>query len=94
MKKHLVLLATAIEYRHLPNARADDAQFTAFLNITSAIAAAVALLFLVIGGFRYIISRGDPQGTARARDTIIYSVVGLVVVIVAFSIITFVLNNI
>lgn len=62
-------------------------------NITT-IAATIggigAVLMVVYGGFRYIISYGDPQKTTDARKTIIYALVGLAVIVVAGSAIIFV----
>jgi hypothetical protein len=58
------------------------------------IAAAVALLIIVISSFRMVISRGNPQDIAKARDAIIYASVGLVITMVAFSIVTFVVGRI
>ena len=62
------------------------------LSVVFVIAGSVALLVLVIGGFRYIISRGDPSATAQAKNTIIYGLIGLVVVVVATSIVALVVS--
>ena len=51
------------------------------------IAGAIALLFLIIGGVRYIISAGNPTQTEGAKKTIIYALVGLVVIILAYVLI-------
>jgi hypothetical protein len=51
---------------------------------------AVAFLFIVIGGFRYVISSGDPKNTAKAKNTIIYALVGLVITISADAIVNFI----
>lgn len=64
------------------------------LQIFFGIIGAVALLMIVIGGFRFVISRGDPQAVAKARNTILYAAVGLIIAIAAFSIVTFVITNI
>jgi hypothetical protein len=53
----------------------------------------LSLIFLVIGGLRYVLSNGDPQNAASARGTIIYAVVGLIVAIVAESIVALVLGK-
>jgi hypothetical protein len=94
MRDVLKNLATEINYGPLPNVSADQNRLDAILAVVFGIAGAVALLFVVIGGFRYIISRGEPAATAQAKGTIIYAVIGLIVVIVAFSIVSFVLSNI
>lgn len=64
------------------------------LNIVFAIAASVALLMVIINGFRYIIAQGDPGGTASAKNGILYSLVGLVVIMAAYSIVTFVVKGV
>lgn len=47
---------------------------------------AVAVLFLIIGGYRYITSGGNQQQTESARHTILYAVIGLAVVMLAATI--------
>jgi hypothetical protein len=49
---------------------------------------------LIYGGFKYITSGGDEQSTKSARDTIIYALVGLVIVAFAQIIVKFVLHNV
>lgn len=51
------------------------------------IAAVLAIIYLVMGGIRWITSRGDKVGVEAARKQIIAAIVGLVVVAVAFLII-------
>jgi hypothetical protein len=64
------------------------------LNIVFALAASVALLMVVINGFRYIIARGDPGNTASAKNGILYSLVGLTVVMAAYSIVAFTVKGV
>jgi hypothetical protein len=49
---------------------------------------------IVIGGLLYVIAAGDSTKTARARNTIIYALVGLIIVALAQVIVHFVLSNI
>ncbi len=44
----------------------------------------VALVFFIIGGVQYMMSGGDKQGSAAARSTITFSIVGLVLVVGAY----------
>lgn len=78
----------------IPQPGANAVQIQSFLQIVFTIAGAVAILMVVIGGFQYVISSGDPQKTARAKDTILYSLIGLVVVIFAQVIVTFVIGKV
>lgn len=64
------------------------------LNIVFAMAASIAVLMVVIGGFRYIVAQGDPSSTASAKNSIIYALVGLLVVMVAYSIVTLVVKGV
>lgn len=47
-------------------------------------AGAVAVLFLIIGGFRYVISTGNPEQVEGAKKTIMYAILGLIIIFVAF----------
>ncbi len=53
---------------------------------------ALAVIFLVYGAIQYIISRGDPGKMAQAKTTMIYAVVGLIIVILAATITALVFN--
>jgi len=63
------------------------------LQIVFAIAGGVALLIIIVAGLRFVLSQGDPQNVSKARNTIIYAVIGLIICIAAFSIVTFVLDR-
>lgn len=54
----------------------------------------VAVLFLIIGGFQYITSAGNPDNIAKAKNTILYGVIGIVFVLLAYAIVQFVITNI
>ena len=53
---------------------------------------AVSVLMIIIGGFRYVISGGDSNGIQGAKNTIIYALVGLVIVLFSQIIVRFVLK--
>ena len=63
---------------------------SAILRIVFAVSALLAVVFVAVGGLKYTLSNGDPQGTAKAKSTILYAVVGLIISVFAFSIIGFV----
>jgi hypothetical protein len=64
------------------------------LNIFSWVVGAVSVIMLIVGGFRYIISGGDSNAVQGAKNTILYALVGLVIVIFAQVIVKFVIANI
>jgi hypothetical protein len=64
------------------------------INILSVIVGIAAVIMVILGGFRYVTSGGDSNSTKGARDTIIYALVGLVVVALAQAIVQFVLQEV
>ena len=67
--------------------------FTFVANALIFVIGAVSVIMIILGGLRYVTSNGDSKATASAKDTILYSVVGLVVAIAAFAIVTFVTSH-
>ena len=64
------------------------------INIISWIVGIAAILMVIVGGFRYVISGGDSNATASARNTIIYALIGLAIAAMAQLLIHFVLNQV
>ncbi len=54
----------------------------------------IAVIMMVYGGVQYVTSTGNPQATAKAKSTILYSAIGLLIVIFAAAIISTVVNGI
>lgn len=54
----------------------------------------IAVIVIIVGGVLYVVSQGDPAKVARAKATILYSAIGLIVVLLSFAIVNFVLTNI
>lgn len=78
----------------LPGSNADSNSLNTILNVVFTFAGSIALLMIVIGGFRYVISRGDPNAMAQAKNTILYAIVGLIIVLAAYSIVIFAVKGI
>jgi len=51
------------------------------------------VLYIVIAALQLITSGGNPESAKKARETIIYAVIGLIVAVSAEAIVTFFLNN-
>ncbi len=62
--------------------------------IIASIAGVAAVIMIVIGGIRFMVSGGDPNSVASARSSIIFAIVGLIIIAAAESIFLFVINNI
>jgi len=53
----------------------------------------LSVIMIIFSGFRYITSAGDASKTKSAQSTLIYSVVGLIVAIMAWAIVNMVINR-
>ncbi len=89
-----IFAANKIDLNPLPNITANGGAIQIIITITIAVIGAMSVLFITIGGFRYIISQGDPQAIGKAKATILYALIGLVIAIVAQTIVAFVLGGI
>lgn len=63
------------------------------IAIVGAIVGIAAVFVLIIGGFKLITANGDSQGVARARSSVIYALVGVVISVLAEGIVAFVLSK-
>ena len=50
---------------------------------------AAAVIMLIVGGIRYVVSSGDQNAVTGAKNTILYAIIGLVVAFLAFAIVRF-----
>jgi len=63
------------------------------INIVSVVVGVVAVIMIVFGGLKYITSGGESSNVSSAKNTIIYAIIGLVVVALAQFIVRFVLDR-
>lgn len=63
------------------------------INIISVIVGVIAVIMIIFGGFRYITSGGNDASVAAAKNTILYALIGLIIVALAQVIVKFVLQN-
>ena len=64
------------------------------INIFSLIVGVVSVIMIIVGGLKYITSGGESSNISSAKNTIIYAIIGLVVVALAQFIVHFVLGKI
>jgi hypothetical protein len=62
-------------------------------NIVSYIAGAAAIIMLVYGSIKYITSGGDANNVKNAKDTVFFALIGIAVIVLARSLILFVLSK-
>lgn len=61
-------------------------------NLAYAVCGVIATAFIIYGGFMYLTSTGDPGKVRKGRQTLIYSIIGLLVVLLAWAITNFVIG--
>lgn len=64
------------------------------INAVIFIIGALSVIMIIIGGLRYVLSGGDSAGLKSAKDTILYSIVGLIVALLAYTIVAFVITRV
>lgn len=60
------------------------------LNIAVRLAGIAAFIMLIVGGFQYLTAGGDSKKTQAATNTLTYAIFGLVIVIAAWFILSFI----
>lgn len=65
--------------------------FTNVVNILLFTIGVLSVIMIIIGGMRYVISSGKEASVDKAKNTILYAIIGLVVALLAYAIINFVL---
>ena len=62
------------------------------INIFLAVAGLTAVLFLIIGGVRYIVAAGNEEQVESAKKTITHAIIGLVIITLSFVIVRVIAN--
>lgn len=62
-------------------------------NVLLFIIGAVAVIMIILGGIRYVTSNGESAQITAAKNTILYSVIGLVVALLAYAIVNFIIGQ-
>jgi cytochrome bd-type quinol oxidase subunit 2 len=63
------------------------------INLFSLIVGAASVIMIIYGGFKYITSGGSDDATKSAKNTILYALVGLIIVLLAQTIVKFVFSK-
>lgn len=64
----------------------------AIANIVAYVAGAAAIILIIAAAIRFVTSGGDPGNVKKARDTVLYALIGIAIVILARTIIFFILS--
>lgn len=92
--RYTIFAAVDLDTSSLPKPGTGVGRFVEFANVAIGIFAAIAVLVIVIAGFQYIVAKGEPQALAKAKDVIMYALLGLGVCIMAFAIVNFVISRV
>lgn len=93
MKELLFTALGIIDTGPLPRGDASKGTINKVFLITFGIIGALAFLFMVIGGARYALSKGEPDNIQRAKNEIKYAAIGLIIAALAAAIVNFVLGR-
>ena len=67
---------------------------TSILSAIIGVAGLVSVAYIIVGGVQYMTSSGDASKTEKAKKTILYACIGLIICALAFVIVNFVIGNI
>lgn len=68
--------------------------FFSIAKILLSVLAMIAVVFIIIGGFQYVTSSGNQEQAEKGRSTVVYAVIGLVIAILAYTIVSVVNNSV
>ena len=71
----------------------DTGVFKQVTNTILYIVGIVAVIMLIIGGIKYVVSGGDSKKVTDAKNTVLYAIIGLVICFLAFAIVNFVISS-
>lgn len=69
-----------------------DGTLSNIVNSVLYVAGIIAVVMLIIGGIRFMVSRGDKDKVQKAKNTVIYAIIGLVLVIFSYAIVNFIVS--
>ena len=71
----------------------DEGVFKQITNVVLYIVGVIAVIMLIIGGIKYVVSGGDAKKVTDAKNTVLYAIIGLIVAFLAFAIVNFVITT-
>ena len=64
------------------------------INVFASVMGFLAVGMIIYGGFMLLTAQGDPARIKRGKDVVLYSVIGLILVMLAYAIVNFVMTNV
>lgn len=66
---------------------------TDIINIILYVLGALAVIMIIYAGILYVLSGGDANNVTRAKNTLMYAIIGLIVALLAYAIVNFVIKT-
>ncbi len=63
------------------------------VGLILSVAGTIAVLFIVIGGFRYVMAGGNEEQVKKAKGTVTWAVIGLIIILVSYTIMSVIRNT-
>ncbi len=76
----------------IPHAKADSSTLLTIVNYVLGVIGAISVVVIMLAAVQYVTSQGDPAKIVKARNTIVYAAIGMVIAGSAFIIVNFVLG--
>lgn len=70
----------------------DSGVFRQITNTILYIVGIIAVIMLIVGGIKYVVSGGDAKKVTDAKNTVLYAIIGLVITLLSFAIVNFVIS--
>lgn len=71
----------------------DESMFKKITDVMLFLVGAISVIMLIVGGIRYVVSGGDQGAVQSAKNTILYAIVGIIVAILAYAIVSFITGS-
>lgn len=92
MEKHIIQLVAVATPPSIPKVNINSTTLAGIFGGVLMVAAVVCVVFIILGGLSYVLSAGDASKIGKAKDTILYALVGLVITGLAFLIVQFIVG--
>ena len=76
------------------NGPAVKATIKRVVNILLFLTGIIAVIVIIIAGLRFVTANGEPQQVSKAKTSIIYAVIGIIVAFMAYAIVNFILDQV
>ena len=94
MKDLITKFAIGTELKDVADDNTLEADVKTLLSTIIGVLGFVCVVVMIIGGVNYMTSSGDAGKVKKAKDTILYGLIGLIVCVLAFALVQFVIGTI